>query len=75
MLTAGRRDPQGPQTLRRWLVMSLQKVMQFSSLPVLLSTFPAIPLTVSPFYWPPPGSLDASGDSNFSNSSVFTVTR
>lgn len=35
---------------------------------------PATPLTVASFY-PPPGSLDASGDSNISNSSIFTVTR
>ena len=74
MLSAGRRDLLGAQSLKRWLVMSLQKVMQLSSLPVLLSTFPAIPLTASPFYLPP-GSLDVSGDSSFSNSSVFTVTR
>lgn len=74
MLTVSRRDPQGPWTLERWLVISLQKAMQLSSLPVLLFTFLAIPLTAPPFHLPP-GSLDASGDSNFSNSSVFTITR
>ena len=64
----------GLQTLKQWLVVSLRKVVQLSSLPVLLSAFSAIPLTVAPFCLPA-GSLEVSGDSTFSSSSVFTITR
>ncbi|NXL68011.1 VAC14 protein, partial [Chordeiles acutipennis] len=67
-------EPTSEESLSKPEAASSGESLLLSSLPVLLSIFPAIPLTVSPFYLLP-GSLDASGESNISNSSVFTVTR